>query len=97
MANIDETTDLRPLQECAEFAKIDRATLRELIRTRRGTPTMITLKRGVDLVVWPEFLDWLNRSRVSGPEREAVLDRCRPTKDEAARRRRVRVSDQRRG
>lgn len=98
MSEITEETELRTLEECAKFARFDDpAELRKLLRSVRGAPTMTTLRKGknhVSLIVWPEFLAWLNRRRTTGPEREALIDRSRPTKDEAARRRRVRVADQ---
>lgn len=94
MSDITADTDLRPIEECAKFAGLETKALRNIIRTRRGTPTMVTLLRGVDLVVWPEFLAWLNARRSAGPECDRLVAQCRPSRSEAARRRLVRVEDQ---
>ena len=97
MSQITDTTELRTIEECAAFARIDAEKLARLIRTGRGVPTATSPTRGVLLVVGPEFLEWLNRRRVAGPEIDAVLAVARPARNEAARRRLVRVEDRRRG
>lgn len=97
MSEITEATELRTLEECAAFARMEPPKLRAAIRSGRGTPTMVSPRRDVWLVVWPEFLAWLNRRRVSGAEVDSRVALCRPARSEAARRRLVRVEDQARG
>ena len=63
MSEITGETELRTLEQCAEFIHQDPADLRKLLRSVRGAPTMTTLRQGknhVSLIVWPEFLAWLN-------------------------------------
>ena len=54
--------DLRPVQECVEFYKNTMGTEKELIATWKrqpGAPKIYRPKRGVHLVDWPEFLDYV--------------------------------------
>jgi hypothetical protein len=95
---ITEQTALRTIEQCAEFAGgMCPKKLRAVIRSGRGTPTMTNPRRDVWLVVWSEFVEWLNRRRVSGAEVDSQVAACRPARSEAARRRLVRVADQRPG